>query len=128
MILTSVNIISIQRTEARNCAISAEFLIGIFTGCSTFYYKLTSNCNVKKRGKRGGGGGVLSFRGRRYNGFSADDVGLSSSICCVCRIALVAEELLHSDYRTVSPYWVLPVYIELIWAVWAEDGYRPLLF
>jgi hypothetical protein len=34
----------------------------------------------------------------------------------------------HSDYRTVSPYWVLPVYIELIRAVWADDGDRPLLF
>jgi hypothetical protein len=28
----------------------------------------------------------------------------------------------HSDYRTVSPYWVLPVYVELIRAVWADDG------
>jgi hypothetical protein len=26
----------------------------------------------------------------------------------------------HSDYKTVSPYWVLPVYIELIRAVWAD--------
>jgi hypothetical protein len=34
----------------------------------------------------------------------------------------------HSDYRTVSPYWVLPVYVELIRAVWADDGDRPLLF
>jgi hypothetical protein len=34
----------------------------------------------------------------------------------------------HSDYRTVSPYWVLPVYVELILAVWADDGDRPLLF
>jgi hypothetical protein len=33
-----------------------------------------------------------------------------------------------SDYRTVSPYWVLPVYVELIWAVLADDGDRPLLF
>jgi hypothetical protein len=31
----------------------------------------------------------------------------------------------HSDYRTVSPYWVLPVYVELIRAVWADDGDRP---
>jgi hypothetical protein len=36
--------------------------------------------------------------------------------------------LVHSDYRTVSPYWVLPVYVELIRAVWADDGDRPLLF
>jgi hypothetical protein len=28
----------------------------------------------------------------------------------------------HSDYRTVSPYWVLLVYVELIRAVWADDG------
>jgi hypothetical protein len=34
----------------------------------------------------------------------------------------------HSDYRTVSPYWVLPDYVELIRAVWADDGDRPLLF
>jgi hypothetical protein len=34
----------------------------------------------------------------------------------------------HSDYRTVSPYWVLPVYVELIRAVWADDRDRPLLF
>jgi hypothetical protein len=34
----------------------------------------------------------------------------------------------HSDYRTVSPYWVLPVYVELIRAVWADDADRPLLF
>jgi hypothetical protein len=27
----------------------------------------------------------------------------------------------HSDYRTVSPYWVLPVYVELIRAVWADE-------
>jgi hypothetical protein len=33
----------------------------------------------------------------------------------------------HSDYRTVSPYWVLPVYVELIRAVWADDRDRPLL-
>jgi hypothetical protein len=32
----------------------------------------------------------------------------------------------HSDYRTVNPYWVLPV--KLIWAVWADDGDWPLLF
>jgi hypothetical protein len=38
--------------------------------------------------------------------------------------------LAHSDYRTVSPYWVLPVYVELIRAVWADDAYgdRSLLF
>jgi hypothetical protein len=36
--------------------------------------------------------------------------------------------LRHSDYRTVSPYWVLPVYVELIRAVWADDEDRPLLF
>jgi hypothetical protein len=36
--------------------------------------------------------------------------------------------LAHSDYRTVSPYWVLPVYVELIRAVWADYGDRPLLF
>jgi hypothetical protein len=30
----------------------------------------------------------------------------------------------HSDYRTVSTYWVLPVYVELIRAVWADDGDR----
>jgi hypothetical protein len=34
----------------------------------------------------------------------------------------------HSDYRTVSPYWVLPVYVESIRAVWADDGDRALLF
>jgi hypothetical protein len=28
----------------------------------------------------------------------------------------------HSDYRSVSPYWVLPVYDEWIRAVWADDG------
>jgi hypothetical protein len=28
----------------------------------------------------------------------------------------------------VSPYWELPVYVELIWAVCADDGDRPLLF
>jgi hypothetical protein len=33
-----------------------------------------------------------------------------------------SRELNHSDYRTVSPYWVLPVYVELIRAVWADDG------
>jgi hypothetical protein len=27
-----------------------------------------------------------------------------------------------SVYRTVSPYWVLPVYVALIRAVWADDG------
>jgi hypothetical protein len=31
-----------------------------------------------------------------------------------------AERRDHSDYRTVSPYWVLPVYVKLIWAVWAD--------
>jgi hypothetical protein len=34
----------------------------------------------------------------------------------------------HSDYRTVSHYWVLLVYVALIRAVWADDGDRPLLF
>jgi hypothetical protein len=34
----------------------------------------------------------------------------------------------HSDYRTVSPYWVLPAYVEMIRAVGADDGDRPLLF
>jgi hypothetical protein len=41
------------------------------------------------------------------------------------------KRVAHSDYRTVSPYWVLPVYVESIravWAVWADDGDRPLLF
>jgi hypothetical protein len=33
----------------------------------------------------------------------------------------------HSDYRTVSHYWVLLVYVALIRAVWADDGDRPLL-
>jgi hypothetical protein len=41
-----------------------------------------------------------------------------------CLISFVS----HSDYKTVSPYWVLPVYVELIRAVWADDGDRPLLF
>jgi hypothetical protein len=35
---------------------------------------------------------------------------------------------IHSDDKTVSPYGVLPVYVELIRAVWADDGDRPLLF
>jgi hypothetical protein len=30
----------------------------------------------------------------------------------------------HSDYRTVSPYWVLPVYVELIRAVLADATTR----
>jgi hypothetical protein len=34
----------------------------------------------------------------------------------------------HSDYRTVSHYWVLLVYVTLIWAVWADDGDKPLPF
>jgi hypothetical protein len=34
----------------------------------------------------------------------------------------------HSAYRTVCPYWILPVYVVLIQAVWADDGDRPLLF
>jgi hypothetical protein len=38
------------------------------------------------------------------------------------------QEEYHSDYRTVSPYWVLPVYDEFIQAVRADDGDRPLLF
>jgi hypothetical protein len=29
---------------------------------------------------------------------------------------------------TVTPYWVMPAYVELIRAVWADDGDRPLLF
>jgi hypothetical protein len=41
---------------------------------------------------------------------------------------LFLPAFVHSDYRTVSPYWVLPVYVELIRAVWADDGDRPLLF
>jgi hypothetical protein len=34
----------------------------------------------------------------------------------------------HSDYRTVSHYWVLLVYVAFIRAVWADDGDKPLLF
>jgi hypothetical protein len=34
----------------------------------------------------------------------------------------------HSDYRTVSHYSVLLVYVALIRAVWADDGDRPPLF
>jgi hypothetical protein len=40
---------------------------------------------------------------------------------------LLASGLFHSDYRTVSHYWVLLVYVALIRAVWADDGDGPLL-
>jgi hypothetical protein len=33
-----------------------------------------------------------------------------------------ASYTIHSDYRTVSHYWVLLVYVALIRAVWADDG------
>jgi hypothetical protein len=45
-----------------------------------------------------------------------------------CHMSGRPRAVRHSDYRTVSPYWVLPVYVELIWAVWADYGDRPLLF
>jgi hypothetical protein len=42
----------------------------------------------------------------------------------------ITNGISHSarDYRTMSPYWELPVYTELIRAVWADIGDRPLLF
>jgi hypothetical protein len=49
----------------------------------------------------------------------------------VCYIVYAprARTHVHSDFRTVSSYWVLPVFkVELIRAVWADDGDRPLLF
>jgi hypothetical protein len=57
----------------------------------------------------------------------------SRLIFCVAQLHNSLEEsspkrAAHSDYRAVSPYWVLPVYVELIRAVWADDGDRPLLF
>jgi hypothetical protein len=42
-----------------------------------------------------------------------------------CSKSEAASAGYHSDYRTVTPYWVLPVYVELIQA---DDGDRPLLF
>jgi hypothetical protein len=46
----------------------------------------------------------------------------------IIHIPIFLRSLYHSDYRTVSPYWVLPVYVELIGAVWADDGDKTHLF
>jgi hypothetical protein len=64
---------------------------------------------------------ILDFRSSNQQivGKSRLTVPISRTLTC---------PLDTSDYRTVSPYWVLPVYVELIVAVWADDGDRPLLF
>jgi hypothetical protein len=63
-----------------------------------------------------------------YNLLAPTSLKGCSSTTSSAQLTACLRDLTHSDYRTVSPYWVLPVYVELIRAVWADDGDRPLLF
>jgi hypothetical protein len=66
----------------------------------------------------------------RFEGFlpASEALRVYVLLCCFSSCCHVVVRIDHSDYRTVSPYWVFLVYVELIRAVWADDGDRPLLF
>jgi hypothetical protein len=64
--------------------------------------------------------GILQYLGNNYLSFVISYTG------CPITHGIIKTRW-HSDYRTVSHYWVLLVYVALIRAVWADDGDRPLL-
>jgi hypothetical protein len=45
----------------------------------------------------------------------------SNMVHIIWKLLYVLYSLIHSDYRTVTPYWVLPVYVELIRAVLVDN-------